>query len=93
VILNIIQKLRKKLNSFYKIIFKNDKRIINNKDYSFYYIHSKVILEIMGDNSIYYMYNEVEDLIGFKYNNEVYYYIKNGQNDIIGIIDNDYNKS
>ncbi len=38
------------------------------------------------------MYNEVDDIIGFKYNNEVYYYIKNGQNDIIGILDNNYNK-
>jgi len=54
--------------------------------------YSKVILEIDGNNSIYYIYNEVEDLIGFKYNNEVYYYIKNGQNDIIGILDNNYNK-
>ena len=38
------------------------------------------------------MYNEVDDIIGFKYNNEVYYYIKNGQNDIIGILDSNYNK-
>ena len=30
--------------------------------------------------------------MNLKYNNEVYYYIKNGQNDIIGILDNNYNK-
>ena len=65
---------------------------INDKEIKYYVENSKVILEIDGNNSIYYIYNEVEDLIGFKYNNEVYYYIKNGQNDIIGILDNNYNK-
>lgn len=37
------------------------------------------------------MYNEGDDLIGFKYNNEVYYYIKNIQRDIVGILDSNYN--
>ena len=36
---------------------------------------------------IYYIRNDVDDLLGFKYNNTVYYYIKNIQDDIIGIID------
>ena len=40
---------------------------------------------------IYYIRNGVDDLIGFKYNNNVYYYEKNNQNDIIGILDYNYN--
>ena len=36
---------------------------------------------------IYYIRNEVDDLIGFKYNNETYYYEKNVQGDIIAIRD------
>lgn len=40
---------------------------------------------------IYYIRNDVDDLLGFKYNNTVYYYIKNIQDDIIGIIDSNNN--
>ena len=40
---------------------------------------------------IYYIRNEVDNLIGFKYNNNIYYYIKNIQEDIIGIIDSNNN--
>ena len=40
---------------------------------------------------IYYIYNIEDELIGFKYNNEVYYYIKNHLNDIVAITDSNYN--
>ena len=40
---------------------------------------------------IYYIRDEEGSLIGIKYNNEIYYYIKNLQEDIIGITDNNYN--
>ena len=40
---------------------------------------------------IYYIQDEEGNLIGFKYNNTLYYYIKNMQEDIIGITDNNYN--
>lgn len=39
---------------------------------------------------IYYIRNGLDDLIGFKYNNQIYYYLKNNQNDIIGILNDDY---
>lgn len=32
---------------------------------------------------IYYNRSNVEGLIGFKYNNEVYYYMKNNQDDVL----------
>ena len=37
------------------------------------------------------MYNDIDDLVGFKYNDNTYYYIKNLQDDIIGILDSNYN--
>ena len=40
---------------------------------------------------LYYIHNITNDLIGFRYNDNIYYYIKNAQNDIIGILDLYYN--
>ena len=40
---------------------------------------------------IYYIRNDVDNLIGFKYNDNFYYYVKNLQNDIIGILDSNFN--
>lgn len=40
---------------------------------------------------LYYMYNDVDEIIGFKYNEEEYSYIKNIGNDIIGIKDSSNN--
>lgn len=40
---------------------------------------------------IYYMRNSIDKLVGFKYNDLTYYYVKNLQNDIIGILDSNYN--
>ena len=41
---------------------------------------------------IYYIRDEEGSLIGLKYNDKVYYYIKNMQEDIIGITDENFNK-
>ncbi len=51
---------------------------------------TKVIYEKKdGSNDvIYYSYDESGNIIGLKYNNTQYYYIKNLQGDIIGILDN-----
>ena len=38
---------------------------------------------------IYYI-RDISGLTGFKYNNNIYYYVKNLQNDIIGILDSNY---
>ena len=40
---------------------------------------------------IYYIRDEEGSLIGFKYNNTLYYYIKNMQEDIIGLTDSNHN--
>jgi len=41
--------------------------------------------------TIYYLY-DLTGIIGLKYNEDVYYYEKNLQGDIIGILDSNYNK-
>jgi len=51
---------------------------------------TKAITDSKG-NTIYYLY-DLTGLLGFKYNNDTYYYIKNIQGDIIGILDQNYNE-
>lgn len=41
---------------------------------------------------IYYIYDSSSSIIGFKYNEDNYYYEKNLQEDIIGIINNNYDR-
>ncbi len=53
--------------------------------------NSNIIYEQRGNNTIYYLY-DLTGLVGLKYNNNTYYYIKNIQGDIIGILDQDYNE-
>ncbi len=57
-----------------------------------YYVEgTSIIFEKTGNDVLYYIRNEVDGLVGFKYNDETYYYIKNNQNDIIAILDNLHN--
>ena len=66
-------------------------KTINGVETKYYLEGSNIILEKTGDNVIYYLRSNVDDLIGFKYNYVTYYYIKNSQADIIGILDSNYN--
>ena len=48
-----------------------------------YYLEgSNIILEKTGNDVLYYIRNSADGLIGFKYNDNLYYYVKNIQNDI-----------
>jgi RHS repeat-associated protein len=59
---------------------------------TYYYLRGdKVIYEKTNDNIIYYMYDDNDELIGLVYNNSTYYYKKNLQGDIIGILDENLN--
>lgn len=64
---------------------------INNKETKYYLEGKYIILEKTDNNVLYYMYNNLNELFGFKYNDEIYYYIKNIQDDIIGILDSNHN--
>ena len=52
---------------------------------------TSIIFEKRNNDVIYYIRNDVDNLVGFKYNDLTYYYVKNLQNDIIGILDSNYN--
>ena len=52
---------------------------------------NNLILETCNNYKIYYYYDENNDLIGFKYNNQKYYYIRNTFKTIEKVIDNNRN--
>lgn len=66
-------------------------KIVNGLKTDYYYENETLILEKTGNNVIYYIRNNLDGLIGFKYNDVVYYYLKNLHNDIIGILDSSFN--
>lgn len=67
-------------------------KTVNGTTTNYYLDGSKVIYEQTGNNVIYYTYDENGNVIGLKYNDTQYYYIKNGQNDIVGILDSNLNQ-
>ncbi len=66
-------------------------KIINNKETKYYLEGEKIVLEQTDDDVLYYLYDGIGNIIGFEYKNNRYYYIKNNQNDIIAILNNNYN--
>lgn len=58
---------------------------------TYYYEGSKIVFEKTNNNILFFI-RDNEDLIGFKYNDNIYYYLKNLQDDIIGILDDCGNK-
>jgi len=62
-------------------------KTVNNLKTKYFLEGSKVIYEQTGNDLIYYSYDESGNVIGINYNDTQYYFIRNGQNDIIGILD------
>ncbi len=83
----------RQLNSYNNITYKYNHsgirtgKIINGVEINYYLEGTKIIFEKSDNDVICYIYDDVDGLIGFKYNNDVYYYVKNIQKDIIGILD------
>ena len=62
-------------------------KTVNGVETKYYLDGSKVIYEkTEGQDIIYYFYDENGEVAGIKYKGEQYYFIKNIQNDIIGIL-------
>jgi RHS repeat-associated protein len=61
-------------------------KTVNGTATNYYLEGSRVIYEKTGSNVTYYNYDENGQVIGLNYNGTQYYYIKNAQNDIIGIL-------
>ena len=66
-------------------------KVVNNVETKYYLEENKIILEQTGNNMIYYIRNNLGNLLGIKYNNQIYHYIKNAQNDVIGLLDDNFN--
>lgn len=66
-------------------------KIVGEIETKYYLENSNIIYEQRGTDLIHYLYDGI-GLLGIKYNNNIYYYIKNLQGDIIGILDSSYNQ-
>lgn len=80
-------------NSDLTVVYKyNDagirtEKTVNGTTYK-YYLEGKYINYVqIAENMLYFIRDVNNKLIGFKYNTDLYYYIKNAQDDIIGIKD------
>lgn len=63
-------------------------KTVDRVETKYYLDGSNVIYEKTGEDITYYSYDENGLIIGMNRNGTQYYYIKNAQNDIIGILDN-----
>lgn len=66
-------------------------KIYNNIQTNYYTLNDEIIYEDRNGNIIYYLY-DFGGLVGLKYNGNLYYFEKNLQDDIIGIIDENGSK-
>ncbi len=91
--LNSYQDTSKNLNVTYK--YNQDgiriSKKVNDIETKYYLEGNRIIYEKRGNNLINYLYDST-GILGLVYNNDVYYYIKNLQGDIIGLLDSTYNK-
>ena len=65
---------------------------MNGTETQYYLNGSTILTQITGDDRLDFFYDDNGLLLGFSYNGAKYYYIRNLQNDIIGILDNSGNQ-
>ena len=63
------------------------KKVVNGVETEYYLNGSTILTQITGDDRLDFLYDDTESLLGFLYDGESYYYVKNLQGDIIGILD------
>ncbi len=66
------------------------KKVVNGIETTYQLENNHILFERTGRSMIYYIRDENQNLVGFDYDT-TYYYLKNAQEDIIGILDSDYN--
>ena len=67
-------------------------KTVNGTKTQYYLNGSTILTQITGDDRFDFFYDENGLLLGFSYNGAKYYYIRNLQSDIIGILDNSGNQ-
>ena len=63
-------------------------KTVNGKTTKYHLVGNNITYETDGTDNIYYTYDANDNLISMNLNGIEYYYIRNGQNDIIGLYDN-----
>ena len=63
------------------------RKTVNGVATQYFLNGSMIVAEVTGDVQTDYYYDESGNVFGFKRGNSEYYYIRNGQGDIIGILD------
>ena len=63
------------------------KKVVNNVTTDYHLVGDKVTYEQNATDKIYYTYDSANDLVSMNLNGVEYYYVRNAQNDIIGLID------
>lgn len=92
------RKLKSYENMALKIIYDYDynglrsKKVVGNVNHKYYYQDGDLIVEDIDGDIIKFIYDENSGLIALIYQNKIYYYEKNNQGDVIGILDSNLNK-
>ena len=66
------------------------KKIVNNVETEYFVENGAILIEKTGSNMLYYIRDDNNNLLGFKYNGVTYFYKKNLQEDIIGIYNQNF---
>ena len=74
----------------YKLNGRRNSKIVNNIETKYFLEGDNIIYEKRDNVILYYLYDPT-GIIGLKYNGNMYYYIKDLQNNIIGILDSNNN--
>ena len=68
------------------------KKVVNGVTTEYYLNGSTILTQITGNDRLDFLYDDTESLLGFLSDGESYYYVKNIQGDVIGILDSDGNQ-
>ena len=66
------------------------KKILNNEEISYCLENSSIVIEKHKNYMLYFLRDDSNNLLGFTYQGDTYYYKKNAFDDIIGIYDSNY---
>lgn len=64
---------------------------VDGKVTDFYYEGEDIIVEVSDEHVIWYIYDNTTNILGFSYNGNDYYYVKNASNDVAAIVDSEGN--
>ena len=66
-------------------------KTVDNVTTTYYLDGTNIIEQIAGNTVLHFYYDSNDEVIGFEYNSDNYYYVKNATGDVVGIADSDGN--